>query len=362
MRGIAAVGVAAFHANPTSPYFFWMWSFVDLFFVLSGFLIGTILYRGLSSGTLSLKNFWIRRILRLWPVYYLTLSVVMSWALISPDMGLPFTRLLQSLFFMQFTEAYLQPDADWNKMVWGFVPWFSHSWSIAVEEQFYLLLPPLIWVLGAGTRSIVLVVVASLVFSELLLQAGYAHYLLGTRMQGLALGLLLVPLSRWLCPGMRGPRNIHRFSALSLLAAGFVLGLWMMTPRFMQIFSMLSSGEKGRPEMFEQFVAAGILGMSLIYFAVVGFILAFPHGLLARILSTPPLVYLGAISYALYMLHVPIGGMLIALCGRALSDDGPWINLIYWVAALGAASLSRALIENRFDALKARYPVFIKSA
>ena len=99
MRGIAAIGVTAFHVNPVSPFQFWAWSFVDMFFVLSGFLIGTILVRGISERTLSLRNFWIRRVLRIWPVYYLMLLLVTVWALLSPTLSLSPKDFLQSLFF-----------------------------------------------------------------------------------------------------------------------------------------------------------------------------------------------------------------------------------------------------------------------
>jgi len=362
MRGIAAVGVTAFHVNPASPFLFWAWTFVDMFFVLSGFLIGTILYRGISEGTLSLKNFWIRRILRIWPVYYLTLAVVVVWALVSAELHLPIKALVQSLFFLQFTGGYIHPGVSWNNMMWHFIPWFSHSWSIAVEEQFYLLLPVLLWMFGARARSIVLIVIAALVVSQFLLYADFVPNLLGTRMQGLALGLLLVPLSQWLRQGAENPQAQRRPWALAFLSACLVLGLCTMVPLFMQISPALWRGEVVSSDVLKNFVLTGTLGMALIYFAIVGFVIAFPQGALARMLSTSSLVYLGSISYALYMIHVPIEGMLVSFRGRPLSEDNLWVNLIFWATILALASLSKILIEDRFNALKDRYPVFAKSA
>jgi peptidoglycan/LPS O-acetylase OafA/YrhL len=75
LRGIAALGVVLFHCFGSA--FFWMWSFVDLFFVLSGFLITGILLRRPLDGA-ALKNFWMRRILRIWPVYYLALALALG--------------------------------------------------------------------------------------------------------------------------------------------------------------------------------------------------------------------------------------------------------------------------------------------
>ena len=361
MRGIAAVGVTAFHADPVSPFLFWAWSFVDMFFVLSGFLIGTILQRGIAEGTLSLRNFWMRRILRIWPVYYLMLAGVVIWALISPTLGLSSKDLTLSLVFLQFSDAYLYPAADWNNMVWHFLPWFSHSWSIAVEEQFYLLLPLLLWIVGAGPRGIFLLVGAALVLSQYLLKADFVPYLLGTRMQGLALGLLLVPLSQWLAQTDDRGRT-YRSSALMILLAGLLAGLSLVSPHITRIFPKLWNGAVVDTELFENLVQVGALGMSLIYFAVVGFVIAFPRGLLARLLSARLLVYLGGISYALYMFHVPIEGVFVTLRGRLLADDSLWINLLYWILVLACAALSKVVIEDRVNAFKDRYPVFIKSA
>ncbi|MES2489306.1 MAG: acyltransferase [Pseudomonadota bacterium] len=362
MRGIAAIGVTAFHVNPASPFLFWAWTFVDMFFVLSGFLIGTILYRGISEGTLSLKNFWMRRILRIWPIYYLTLAIVTIWGLVSPELSAPFKALLQSLVFLQFTGGYIHLGVSWDNMIWHYLPWFNHSWSIAVEEQFYLLLPVLLWLVGTRARSIFLIVIVALCVSEFLLSAGFVAHLLGTRMQGLALGLLLVPLSQWLRQTPDNPQATRRLLALAIIGCCFVAGLYIMAPHYLEIFPVLWKGATPHPDVFNNLVLAGPLGMSLVYFGIVGYVIAFSQGLLARMLSTPLLVYLGSISYALYMFHVPILGMVVALRGRMLNEDSLLINCIYWVVILGLAALSKILIEDRFNAYKDRYPVFLKPA
>lgn len=362
MRGIAAIGVVAFHMNPASPFTFWTWTFVDMFFVLSGFLIGTILYRGISEGTLSLKNFWMRRILRIWPVYYLVLVLVSVWALSSSVMHLPLKALLQSLFFLQFTGAYFHLGISWESVHWQFIPWFDHSWSIAVEEQFYFLLPMLLWLFGTRARSIFLMVIVALVASQFMLHKGFIPTLLGTRMQGLALGLLLVPLSQWLEHSSADAKPARRPFVLMVFAGSFVAGLYTVVPFFMQIFPILQKGMTVDPELISHFQISAVLGMPLVYFAIVGFVLARPQGGLARVFSTPVLVYLGSISYALYMIHVPVAGLFMAWRGRALSEESLFICLAYWAAILGLAVLSKIFIESRFNALKDRYPVFIKPA
>src|SRR5438876_336938 len=102
LRGIAAVGVVLFHAYPHT--FFFAWSFVDLFFVLSGYLITTIVLRHLQAPDL-LKAFYYRRILRIWPVYYLTLIGVVVLNMLSTN-GYPANGWLQHLTFTQNVQGY----------------------------------------------------------------------------------------------------------------------------------------------------------------------------------------------------------------------------------------------------------------
>ena len=360
MRGIAAVGVAAFHMNPASPFLFWAWTFVDMFFVLSGFLIGSILYRGFIEGTLSLKNFWIRRILRIWPVYYMTLAIVVLAHWLASAHGVPLKEVLRSLFFMQFTGGYLHPGANWNGMVGNFIPSFAQSWSIATEEQFYLLLPACLWMIGIKPRSIFLFVLAAIVLSQTLLHADFVPGLLLTRLQGLALGLLLVPLSQWLNVSATTVVPQQRTAALSIIMTGLAIGVFVMVPVFIQVAPVLWRGESIDQDLGKTFVHASILGMALIYFGIAGLVLAFPKGAAARLLSMPVFVYLGSISYAVYMFHVPVEDLLVYVRGQALAADHWMIQAAYWAMILALAHLSKLLIENPFNALKNRYPVYVR--
>ena len=111
------------------------WVGVDLFFVLSGYLIGNQLLRGLAEGQPPpLRNFYARRALRTWPVYWLVLAAYFSWP---EGMG---GRTPPPLWtFLSFTQNWqLQPGTA-----------FSHAWSLCIEEQFYLVLPLVLW---AGLR------------------------------------------------------------------------------------------------------------------------------------------------------------------------------------------------------------------
>ena len=146
LRALAIVLVFAYHYMvfvSGEPTFGWAssvgWVGVDLFFVLSGYLIGNQLFSGLAQGRqLSLATFYARRALRTWPVFWVVLAAY--FLLASVMGGRPPPPLWK---FLTFTQNYqLQPGTA-----------FSHAWSLCIEEQFYLVLPLTVWVaMRVGTR------------------------------------------------------------------------------------------------------------------------------------------------------------------------------------------------------------------
>ena len=129
LRGIAVLAVMLCHY----PCFRWFDSGsagVDLFFVLSGFLISGLLFSEWNqSGTITLSRFFVRRGFKIYPSFYFLILTSLPLFLVAPEIGEhPFRRLAAEPLFLQ---DYLPP-------IWG------HTWSLAVEEQFYLLLPLLL--------------------------------------------------------------------------------------------------------------------------------------------------------------------------------------------------------------------------
>ena len=365
LRGLAATTVICYHINPDSRLLCWAWTLVDLFFVISGFLIGSIIYRGLRENTLQLKNFWVRRVLRVWPVYFMTLGTVLALSAMSAEFrghALAFKEILKALFFIQFTGGYLHPGASWFGMLSSFVPWFGHSWSIASEEQFYVLMPLILLAVGISTRRIFIMALAAIATAQLLLvYLDFVPGLLGTRMQGLALGLALVPLSHWLTQPQAGMPQARR-NALWLLAISAVIGALIVGPVFAQVIPAMSDGRVFDAAQGEIFMRRSVLGMSLLYFAFCGYLIAYPESLAGRFLALKIPVYLGGISYALYMFHVPVEGVFITLIGYHLSIASWPMLAAYWVVVIGLAHLSRVLVENRFNGMKDRFPVYRKRA
>src|SRR5208337_3451124 len=170
LRGLAALTVVVFDLYPTVMPF--GWAAVDLFFTLSGFLItGIILEQGDEPRFLC--TFYVRRSLRIWPIYYVTIAALLLAGNVSWHRWLPFALYLQN------TDFYLMPLEGMREKV--FTPdWamLNHAWSLAVEEQFYLIWPGL--VLLAGRRRVRALTFGCLVGSVTARWAGYPSSILIT--------------------------------------------------------------------------------------------------------------------------------------------------------------------------------------
>ena len=143
LRGIAAVVIVIFHSNVRR--FPWGWAAVDLFFVLSGFLItGIVLRHGGSRGFLS--RFYIRRALRIFPAYYLVVLGLVVFRNMLPRPVDP-RGLIYELTYTQFLPYYWFAEAP------RYSPYLGHTWTLAIEEQFYLVWPALILLAGRSRAA-----------------------------------------------------------------------------------------------------------------------------------------------------------------------------------------------------------------
>ena len=205
IRGLAALTIVIYHLwFPTVGVFGLA---VDLFFVLSGYLITTIILdNALTEGFL--VSFYVRRSLRIWPVYYLTLlAVVLINAL------LPVSENLGDLpFYLTYTQELAHCCMGREP---SFPLAFRHTWSLAIEEQFYILWPVMIWI--GGRRALFTMALGSIALAVISRACGVNHFILLTRCDGLALGGLLAGL----IGGRPGPHRLPshrqiRFTTLSL--------------------------------------------------------------------------------------------------------------------------------------------------
>lgn len=320
LRALAVTLVVAHHA--LIPGFSGGFFGVDLFFVLSGFLITSILLNEINAtGTVRIGKFYLRRIRRLTPALAcLLLGYIVLAPFAWPEAS--FGHHVREVFF---SAAYL---SDYTRAFTGVPALLGHTWSLAVEEHFYLLWP---FVLAAlchclPLNKLPLVFCALFVAVSLWRLGCYAagqewpvvYFRFDTHFSGLCLGALLAALSL--------NKAVPRVGMLSLLCAAV---FFIFTVIFIEWGTLAS-------------ISAGISFAELFAFMLIAHVLAHENTAVARLLSQRGFVFLGQISYGLYLYHAPI---LLYLVSRY----GFWAGLLIGVPlSVGLAAASYFLIERRF--------------
>lgn len=334
MRAIAVLAVMAFHtaSSPLAGGYLG----VDVFFVLSGFLIGGILVdQQARSGRIGLGAFWLRRARRLAPPLLLLLLVVAITRVVSNQTQTASWRG-DILAALTYTTNWFQilTDGDYFAQ-FGIESPLVHTWSLAIEEQFYLgfaLLMALV-LPRLRLRSVTALLTLTALFSAgwmILLGSSnpvWAYYSTATRIQSLLIGALLAIAvrrrDRWWSPSPSRARSLVGLVAAVGLLASFLLPL-------------------SSDSMFD----GGFTVMALLAAAVIWAALA--PGPLAVVLAWRPLVALGVISYGVYLWHWPI---FLWLGTRREADVAAqfWaMVLTIVVAALSYVLVERPIREGRF--------------
>ncbi|MBX3198630.1 MAG: acyltransferase [Labilithrix sp.] len=300
IRGLAVLAVVAFHANAalTGGYLG-----VDLFFVLSGYLITSILLREVeSSGRIDLRAFWVRRARRLLPALLVLMPAIAVYARVWAAPGELAALRADAL-------ATLGYVANWRAIYSGKSYWeifqapspLEHTWSLAIEEQFYVVWPlvvALLLVRLRGSRRTLLVVSAglALVSAALMLLLWHpertSRVYMGSDTRAAAI-LAGVVLATVLTPGTRLRPGAVRALDVAGFASAAGLGVAWAT----------LEGES-RFLYHGGFWLTELAALVLIACAVV------PTSLVARALSVRPLVFVGTISYGVYLWHWPVDVVL----------------------------------------------------
>jgi peptidoglycan/LPS O-acetylase OafA/YrhL len=324
------------------------WIGVDLFFVLSGFLITGILYDAKGSPHY-FRNFYIRRTLRIFPLYYgaLILFLVILPRLWPDHSGLRSMQSDGAWYWTYLSNVKIATDG------WPQFGAIGHFWSLAVEEQFYLLWP--LVVLAFSRRQLQMICLICLVVAvaaRVVLNARgnnpAAFVFTPARMDALAAGAYVALAAR----GTEGLRRLARFA---LPAAALMVVLAMV------IFTIRNGFAAYDPVVS----TIGHTIIALLFAAVLVLVLTLSRKtLLVRVFDSRPLRFFGRYSYGIYVFHHPLlflfsGVVPLALVptllGSQLLRQAVFI-VIATAATTVLALLSWHLVEKRFLMLKAHFP------
>ena len=307
LRAYAVVGVILYHA----AFGFIPGGFlgVEVFFVISGYLITSILVLERErSGTIDLKSFWIRRARRLLPALFVLLALVVVAAMLFARDSLYRLPLDVASALTYSTNWMLIFRQDTYFQAFARPSLLLHLWSLAIEEQFYVIWPPVF--VGAAalfarrnpkpTRiwsSMFIVVVAGIVASTALMWALFTpfedpsriYFGTDTRAAGILVGVALA----FVWQPWRLVRPLARTTVIVLNAAGF-LALAGLTRILLQLAEY-------DPALYE----GGFITVSVLT-AIVIAATVYPRGWLGRALGVRPLVWVGKRSYGLYLYHWPV--------------------------------------------------------
>ena len=309
---------------------------VSIFFVLSGFLITTLLLRELdATGPVSLRAFFARRSLRIFPAYYCFLAFSAAIDFHHGDPRIQPVIVPALFYYLNYYHAiYGHSEAS-----------VAHAWSLAVEEQFYLLWPLAFLTITRWRRAslpyVLLIVIGAvaiwrtLAFTVFNLGQSWAYDAFDCRFDALAVGCLLAVL-----------RHNPRVAAMVSAWSRHSLLLLAVLP----LIVVIEVVDDGRL----RYTAGFTVNAFLIAF-VMSQLLARPQGLAGRILESRPLRYIGQISYGMYLYHV--WGLTV---GHHLVHSQSVLGLLAgYAATVGFALVSYYVIEKPFLNLKHRFEAFV---
>lgn len=346
LRGVLSTMVVVAHLY--LPFAYWVWWTMDMFFCLSGFLVGSVLLNGLGQEGF-LHRYAVGRVLRIWPSYYCCLLA--CWASVfmlapylpSSDEWLANPQNLLNFFFIQNLEQWFRPTPELSCAA-DAVPFLCHGWSVALEEQFYFVAPMLCWLMlkiRARLLLPVLLAATAIAWGIYARSTGWHWWTLPARLDGFALGLLLAHIR----PGLERLNYVLvcAFAAVGLLAvAGLQIVLYMADDVSREI-------SFGKPVIFLGVSLASLAGfflLLLIYFL--------RNGTLFSWLRFQPFQFLGRMSYSTYLWHWPVvfySGLLFSNAGFS----SPWLQfLIQLLACYATAYIAYRLVEKPFMDLKKR--------
>jgi len=325
LRAVAVTAVLLFHLDLS-----WMsggFLGVSLFFTLSGFLITRLLLdESARTGRVALRTFWSRRLRRLSPAALVVLAVVAIASLWEVFDGVRLRGDLGASLGYVANWRFATAESTYAELFTSTPSPVIHFWSLAIEEQFYLLFP-LVFVVLSRRRTwllpgLTILTVASVVAAILTESRNLGYYGTHVRAAELLIGCLLavvVARSGW----------TERRSVTSTTVAGSVA----LVALVVAMVSVSTSDDW----LYRGGLAAVAMVSAVVILAVAR------GGVLARPLATRPMVALGRASYSVYLVHWPV---IVAMNPDRMGFDGWTLDVVRVVVSLGLGFVSYAVVEN----------------
>jgi peptidoglycan/LPS O-acetylase OafA/YrhL len=355
LRALAVFGVVAYHLQlgwASGGYLG-----VDLFFVLSGFLITSLLLEEwVGRGRIDLAAFWGRRAKRLLPALFLVLVALAAYLVLNAAFGGPGANGLVDLSDLRGDAlATLLYVGNWHSIIAGqsYFAQFStpsplqHTWSLAIEEQFYLVWPPVLLLILRGARrswrrvGLVVAIVATFASAGLMALLFHpggdptrVYFGTDTRLFDLMAGVTVAFLAAAQPqPGPAARRALHVAGPVAAVALG--------------VFWVTAGTPQGLPRNF--MFQGGFLVCAGLAAVVVADARLLEQGPSARVLSVPPLHFIGTISYGIYLWHWPI---IVYMTGARTGLSTVPLDLARVGATLVVSTASYYLVERPIRRMK----------
>ena len=343
LRAVAALSVVLYHIRGTAESYSYNpkivsllgnlgSSGVDIFFVISGYLISSLIYREIKeTKTFSFKNFYERRARRILPALFVVIlvSIPFAWKYILPTSFVDYAKsILYSIGFGSNFYFYFSGQLYGTES--GLLKPLLHTWSLSIEEQYYIIFPLLFFVICNYFKNRIIIIISiiillSLIFSEYLTDANASlnFYILLSRAWELLLGTLLFLLESFRKKKVNIYNNLYILIGLILIVSSF----------------FLFEDSNGHPNVKSLYPIMGVV--LVIYFSSA-------EVFMTKLLSNKIMVGVGLISYSLYLWHYPIFAFSrISYFTKGIFDNGI-VGLVIIILSL----LTYFFIEKPFRSKK----------
>jgi peptidoglycan/LPS O-acetylase OafA/YrhL len=328
LRAIAVFTVILFHIN--HDYLPGGFVGVDIFFVISGFLISSQLFKSVSNNTFSIKDFYARRIKRILPAAFsvIFITVLLAQFLFLPedakevaDSGIWSAFSLSNVYFWKFQDtSYFAAGSYTTPLL--------HYWSLGVEEQFYIFWPIIVLLLLPKLNKIALItlliltIIASATIAQFMLKDhhSFVYYMLPTRAGELLVGALLAALLHFnLIKKPKDSNPLFIVAIIGIVASCLFITSDMIFPGWLYL----------APTVFAAlFIWSGFNQRSST----------------AQLLSASPILWLGKVSYSAYLVHWP----LLAFYRYGYGEPTPFTSALLFICILLLSWLNWKYVEERF--------------